>query len=140
VKRWTTLLLLRYRYHIITKEGDTASELLAEDSALLAFTGAPERAEWLDPDEAEALLTAVPTENITPSQAADFVRKVIDGLDHLRPSLDDSARCRGQELLESHRRVRTAARVRNVRHDVRPELPPDVLGIYVYLPANVRSA
>jgi hypothetical protein len=140
VERWTTLLLLRYRYHIITKEGEATSELLAEDSALLAFTGAPERAEWLDPDEAEALLTAVPTENITPSQAADFVRKVIDGLDHLRPSLDDSARCRGQELLESHRRVRTAARVRNVRHDVRPELPPDVLGIYVYLPANVRSA
>jgi hypothetical protein len=41
---------------------------------------------------------------------------------------------RGEELLEQHRRVRTAARMLGVSHHVEPQLPPDVLGIYVYLP------
>jgi integrase len=41
---------------------------------------------------------------------------------------------RGQELLEAHQRVRMASKVRNVRYRVEPQLPPDVLGIFVYLP------
>ncbi|NVM23238.1 MAG: hypothetical protein HWN68_15820 [Desulfobacterales bacterium] len=39
-----------------------------------------------------------------------------------------------EELLQAHRRVRTAARLRGLRYKVEPHLPPDVLGIYVYLP------
>ena len=46
---------------------------------MLAFAGAPQNAEWLDSDTAEALLDAAPDANITPEQAADFVRRVIDG-------------------------------------------------------------
>jgi hypothetical protein len=37
-------------------------------------------------------------------------------------------------LLEQHRRVRTAARMQGVSQHVEPQLPPDVLGVYVYLP------
>lgn len=136
VERWTTLLLLRYRYHILTHRGEQSTELLAEDFQLVAFAGAPDKAEWLDAAQAEKLQTAEPKQNITPAQAADFVRKVIDGFDHLRPKLEESARRRGEELLDAHRRVREAARMRGVRYEIRPELPPDVLGIYVYLPAR----
>ena len=39
-----------------------------------------------------------------------------------------------EELLHAHRRVRTATRLRGLRYKVEPHLPPDVLGIYVYLP------
>jgi hypothetical protein len=92
--------------------------------------------DWLDAAQAEKLQTAEPKQNITPAQAADFVRKVIDGFDHLRPKLEESARRGGEELLDAHRRVREAARMRGVRYEIRPELPPDVLGIYVYLPAR----
>ena len=41
---------------------------------------------------------------------------------------------RDGELLEAHQRVRRASKIRNVPYRVEPQLPPDVLGIYVYLP------
>jgi len=52
-----------------------------------------------------------------------------------RQARDDAARVRGEELLDAHRRVRAAARQTGVSHRVEPQLPPDVLGIYIYLPA-----
>ena len=90
----------------------------------------------MDAADAERLLSAEPRQNVAPSQAADFVSQVIGGYDHLRPALEEFARRRGQELLDAHRRVRAAARMGGVRYEIRPELPPDVLGIYVYLPAR----
>ena len=38
--------------------------------------------------------------------------------------------------LDLPQRVRKASKVRNVQYRVEPQLPPDVLGIYVYLPKN----
>ena len=55
-------------------------------------------------------------------------------IDALRGPLNEAAEARGKELLAAHRRVRTAARIQGVRYDVRPHLPPDVLGLYVLLP------
>jgi hypothetical protein len=136
VDRRTTLLLLRYRYHVITSRGDQATELLAEDCQVVAFTGSPNNTQWMDAADAERLLSAEPRQNVAPSQAADFVSQVIGGYDHLRPALEDFVRRRGQELLDAHRRVRAAARMQGVRYEIRPELPPDVLGVYVYLPAK----
>jgi hypothetical protein len=130
------LLLARFRFHILTQRvgvyGDTP--LLAEDCRVLGFTGASDAAKWLAPDEAEALLDARPDANITPQQASDFVRRVVDGFDHLREALNAAAEQRGQEVLDAHRRVRAAARMTGVRYAVQPQLPPDVLGIYVLLP------
>ena len=146
VSRRTTLLLLRFRYHIVTLQGTKDGSpqgrpgspqerpLLAEDCQALAFAGAPQNAEWLEAAAAEQLLQAEAQANISPEQAADFVRKVEDGFDLLRPALDEYARRRGQELLEAHQRVRKASKVRNVKYRVEAQLPPDVLGIYVYLP------
>ena len=138
VQKRTTLLLVRMRYHIVTRRmrGGKASEapLLAEDCQLLAFTGSPQNAEWLDSQIAEELLRAEPEANIQPDQATHFLRQVLDGFDALRPHLDAVARQRGDELLDAHRRVRIAARETNVSHRVEPQLPCDVLGVYVYLP------
>jgi hypothetical protein len=134
VGKRTTLLLLRLRYHIVAVDKGGERPLLAEDTLALAFAGSPQNAEWLDPATAEALLLAQPEANISPEQAGDFVRKVEEGFDHLRPALEQAARQRGEELLEAHQRVRRASKVRDIRHRVEPQLPPDVLGIYVYLP------
>ncbi len=143
VERRTTLLLVRFRYHLITKTRDEERQLLAEDSLTLAFEGSPENAQWLDPAVAEALLLAEPEENIHSQQAADFVGRVIAGFDdHLAPRLNDIARERGEELLAAHLRVREAAYRRGDRrpqHRVEAQLPPDVLGIYVFLPVMGRK-
>jgi len=136
VKKRTTLLLVRYRYHIIQTKNNVEKPLLAEDCQLLAFSGSPQNAVWLDENEAEQLLLAQPDGNIAADQAAEFVRRVVDGFDPLRAHLNQSAIQRGEELLEAHQRVRRASKIRNVRYRVEPQLPPDVLGIYIFLPIN----
>jgi superfamily II DNA or RNA helicase len=134
VNKRTTLLVVRFRYHIIQIQNDVDRPLLAEDCRLLAFSGSPENAVWLEENEAEKLLQAQPDGNITTDQASDFVGRVIDGFELLRDHLDQAAKQRGEELLEAHQRVRLATRTRNVRYRVEPQLPPDILGIYIFLP------
>ncbi|MBN2002850.1 MAG: DEAD/DEAH box helicase [Anaerolineae bacterium] len=129
----TTLLLLRLRYHLVTQREEQTVELLAEDCQMAGFTGAPDAAQWLAPEAVKALLNAEPAANIAPQQATQFLQRVLDGFDALRPYLAEIAQARGAELLEAHRRVRTAARLRD-QVEVWPHLPPDVLGVYVLLP------
>jgi hypothetical protein len=112
-----------------------AHSQLAEECRLLAFTGPPTRPEWLDDAAAEALLNAEPDANIHPEQASTFVRRVVEGVDALRARIDAEARQRAETLLDAHRRVRAAANMRGVSYRVEPQLPPDILGIFVYLPA-----
>jgi len=135
VEKRTTVLLVRFRYHLIKeKKGEENKPLLAEECGLLAFTGSPQSAEWLGKEEAERLLQASPDVNVNPDQARDFVQKVIDGFDSLKPYLDETANKLGEQLLDAHQRVRLALRQKGMQTHVEPNLPPDVLGIYVYLP------
>lgn len=135
VDKRTTVLLVRFRYHIIKEKKDGENKpLLAEECGLLAFTGSPENAMWLDKDQAEKLLQAIPDQNVNPDQARDFVQKVIDGLDHLNPHLDRAAKQYGEQLLNAHQRVRIASTKKGVRTYIEPNLPLDILGIYIYLP------
>jgi hypothetical protein len=139
IERRTTLLLVRYRYHIIirTPDGDERA-LLAEDCQLAAFAGSATDPEWFGSEAAEALLLAEPEGNVPPDRAEYFLRQVIVQGDSLREKLAAVARERGDELLEAHRRVRQASRQTGVRYRVEPNLPPDVLGVYVYLPSGAR--
>ena len=96
VDRRTTLLLLRFRYHIIQTQNNVERPLLAEDCRLLAYTGSPENAVWLDEAGAENLLAAQPDGNIAADQATDFIERVIGGFDLLRSRLDQAAIKRGR--------------------------------------------
>ncbi|TVR19678.1 MAG: ATP-dependent helicase [Anaerolineaceae bacterium] len=142
VSQRTTLLLVRFRYHLITRTDTDEHQLLAEDSLTLAFEGTPSSALWLDAEAAENLLQAEPSANIHAQQAAEFVGRVVDGFDAIAPYLNDIAQQRGEELLSAHVRVREAAYRRGERrpqHRVTAQLPPDVLGIYVFLPVMGRK-
>lgn len=130
----TTLLLVRFRYHIIEMKKDDEKPLLAEECRLLAFTGSPQNATWLGEAEAEKLLSAEPDGNISPEQAMDFASRVIEGFELLRLHLDQSAKKRSQELLAAHLRVRQAARIQKSAFKVEVQIPPDILGIFTYLP------
>jgi hypothetical protein len=57
------LLLLRHRFHIVTRIGDEERQLLAEDAELAAFAGAPQNPEWLPAEAAEKLPNAEPDGN-----------------------------------------------------------------------------
>ena len=136
VERRTTLLLLRIRFHIVNQgRNGIERSLLAEDLVLAAFTGSPERAEWLPSDNVEMLLDVDADTNISADQAQTHLKRVLGRFEHLQPQLDQIAENRGAVLLDAHRRVRKATRsgVRTLNVDVHK--PGDVLGVYVYLPA-----
>ena len=130
VQRTTTLLLLRLRYHIVTG-GNGGSPLLAEDSQVIGLTGSPADPVWLSQEEAEALLQALPDANVAPQQATHFIQRVLAGWESLQAPLNQLAEERGAAILEAHQRVRVVARLKGVRTMVRPQLPPDLPGLYL---------
>jgi len=137
VSRRTTVLLVRYRFHIVTIKGAQSVPLLAEDCRLLAFAGPPADPQWLGNGEAERLPALMPEGNVQPEQASMFVGKVVEGFPALARHLEEDAKTRGEELLAAHKRVRSAMKLVGVSHRVEPKLPPDVLGIYIYLPVQI---
>jgi superfamily II DNA or RNA helicase len=79
VERRTTLVLVRFRYHIETewRDGRPGSQLLAEDSQLLAFAGPPEKAEWLDATASAKLIEAEPEANLASEQQVEAVQRIL---------------------------------------------------------------
>lgn len=136
VAKRTTLLLCRFRFDITTARAGVEQTQLAEEIGLLAFEGAPgASAAWLGAAPAEALLDARPGGNIGDDQKRNFVSAVVGAFDQLSPKLEAEAKQRAEALLDAHRRVRTASRTRGLSYRVTPQLPVDVLGVYVFLPA-----
>jgi hypothetical protein len=136
VSRRTTLLLLRCRYQIHTRTKEEERSLMAEECQLVAFAGSPQNPEWLTTDQAEALMLLAPDSNTASDEASHFLRPVIENVASLMPHLEEVARERGKVLLESHERVHQAAKIKGTKHRVEPQLPPDVLGVYIYLPVS----
>jgi len=108
--------------------------LLAEACDLIAFRGRANAPEWLDTAAAEELLQAEPAANIIPQQAAVQIERALAEIGRLQEDLNQMAADRSQALKEAHRRVRQAARQKGVTYEVRPNLPIDLLGLYILLP------
>ncbi|MGJ0119612.1 helicase-related protein [Williamsia sp. MIQD14] len=136
----TTLLVARFRFHLELPSRTGTRQLVAEDVAALAFQGAPAQAKWLDTDAAGALLAATPSGNVPAPHARQFVTRVVDGLDGLRPHLDAHGAELADRLLAAHRRVRQASSeiVRGLK--VTAEAGADVLGVFVFVPSIGEGA
>jgi hypothetical protein len=87
-------------------------------------------------EPARALLETMATEDLDPiarqrllTQAITRATTAVDG------SIADYARERSQSLGEDHARVRAAASG-SARVSVEPVLPPDIIGLYVQVPAG----
>ena len=131
VPRRTTLLLLRLR--LLIETAGQAAPALAEELIVAGFEGRPGNVAWLDEATARGLLdTAQPAANLAPDQRDEALRLTLGWLTELEPELNAIAQARAIALLESHRRVRQATRAGRV--SVRPNLPLDLLGVYVLLP------
>ncbi|MFB7194063.1 DEAD/DEAH box helicase [Streptomyces sp. NPDC056240] len=136
----TTLLLVRYRFHLTLPSRTGEKQLVAEDARLLAFEGMPQRARWLDDDAATALLAAQASVNTNPQMARNQIARTLDNLGELTAHLEEYGERLAADLDASHRRVRKANDeiVRGLK--VVPQKPADILGAYVYLPANPAAA
>ena len=78
-----------------------------------------------------------PIANIDEGVQRELVAEVLAGEAGWRPGLEDAAHRRAENLAIAHAQVREAAGRRGGvlgRVEAKPQLPPDVLGIYVYVP------
>lgn len=141
VEKRTILVIVRYRFHIVSASHPVNSELriangiLVDDLGVLAFSGPPQSGFLLlSKKEAEWLMDASPDANLPPDIAKKQIERVTSNFDSIQSYIVDSAWKKAESLLDAHKRVRTAAKLKGVTYKVEPHLPPDVLGIYVYLP------
>jgi len=142
VEKLTVALLMRFRTHLVLPAKDATRTTLAEEARVVAFRGRPSDPEWLSDDEVEQLLTAQATANTPPDLAENTLATVANALPTIQHALAERAEFLAQRLEEDHVSVRVAARgdragalsVRGL--SVRAQLPPDVLGVYVYRPAG----
>ena len=136
----TTLLLVRYRYQLTLPGRYGNATLIAEDARVLGFEGAPASARWLADDDATGLLTAAPDENTIPEFARNAIATILGGLDAVRPEVNRRAQEYAAELRDAHRRVRRIVDQAVRGLTVTPAGDADILGVYVYLPAQAQGA
>ncbi|MTJ47076.1 helicase-related protein [Dolichospermum sp. UHCC 0259] len=150
VTKRTTLLLLRLR-HLLTQKvssralaqgGDTLKrnhELLGEECAVVGFTGPPSNPMWLAPEEAKALLEqANPVADAPAGLKKQEVEELLNRLDELQTDLELFAKERSHSLSQSHQRVRAITQEGKVQ--VIPQLPMDLLGVYILQPGNRKNS
>lgn len=133
----TVLLLCRFRMNLVAESRYSSSAMLAEDAVVMAFTGEPTEPIWLNSEDAEPLLELRPTANVDEGVQRELVAEVLTAEAGWRPGLEAAAHLRADDLAIAHAQVREAAGRRGgllSRVEAMPQLPPDVLGIYIYLP------
>jgi superfamily II DNA or RNA helicase len=131
VGKRTTLLLVRYRFHLELPSRLGDRRLVAEDLVALAFAGSPANPEWLD--DASPLFAATPSQNVA-EQAGSAVARVLADLEKVSDHLRDVGEQLAAKTFELHRRVRQASRelVRGLKVTAEPNA--DIVGAYLYLP------
>ena len=140
----TVLLLTRVRANLTLPGRHGPHAQVAEEARPLAFTGTPSDPRWLDRDAVEALLAAQPDRNLSADIARNIMKGVLGAMPAITGHLDRFAHELAESLRDAHVRVRTAARgdragalsIRGL--SVEPQLPVDVLGVYLYQPAGLR--
>ena len=133
VKKKTTLVLLRLRMKL-TVHARRERLLLAEEAALVALQDGQVVASG---EAARTLLQAAATHDLAPIARDRFIAAAhVDLPGIVSGPLQDFARIRAEELLADHARMRAASGSAS-RVSVEPALPPDVIGLFVLLPAGV---
>ena len=67
-------------------------------------------------------------------QKSHFIRQALDALPDMKDVFDRLAHERADQLLADHRRIRDASNTKGLRYKVKPALPIDMIGLYVFLP------
>ncbi len=141
MEKRTILVIVRFRFHIVSashsanSELRTANGILAEDLGVLAFSSSHQSGfSLLSKEEAERLMDAAPDANVPPDVAKKQIERVTSNFDLIQSYIVDSAWEKAEALLDAHKRVRAAAKLKGITYKVEPHLPPDVLGVYVYMP------
>ncbi|MEC4684043.1 MAG: helicase-related protein [Nitrospirota bacterium] len=129
----TILLLLRFRNQIFNRRKGRTHTLLAEEVQVVGVKGS-ELPAILSPEESATLLRVSSSRNLDPEQRKRLVTEALAHLPDWEPSLREIAEVRAKELSKDHQRVLEASRVKSGEYEVRPTLPPDVIGLTILMP------
>lgn len=133
VQKRTTLLLLRVR--MLIENATQQTPVLAEELVVTGFSGRPDARMWLDQPTALALLqNTQPSGQLTVDERRDHLQQALEQVQTVGDDLRGIAVERAKALEAAHNRVRAATIGGRARDKVQPNLPPDVLGVYVLLP------
>jgi superfamily II DNA or RNA helicase len=133
-KTVTTVALLRLRYKLIVR-GRHERMLLVEEAAAFAWDAGHAKS-LLTAEAARALLDQPAHTDLTQIARQRMIAKAIEQMpEMLDGQIATYALERAKALAEDHARVRVAA-PGSVRVAVEPVLPPDVIGVYVLVPAG----
>ncbi|WP_104116842.1 helicase-related protein [Arthrobacter sp. B1805] len=134
----TVALLVRFRTKLVlpARLGDRTD--MAEEARVLAFQGSPMNPMWLDEAGVEALLAAKPAGNV--GDVTEKMDSILKAIPLLQDALNEKAITVAEEIRDAHREVRISARgdragqlgIRGLA--VEPNLPADILGVYIYNP------
>ena len=135
VDKPTHLFLFRVR-NVIESKDTGKSQIVAEETLLWGYRGSPDDADYLDQEEAYALLNeASPSADLAAERQARTLKESLVCLPKLDTELQDLAHARCQNLVEAHERF--SAQINKGKFQVViPVLPMDLLGLYVLLPAQ----
>lgn len=128
----TTVYLLRLRSRLTIRRARQSREMLAEEALALAVEG-NSSPRILPKAEALQLMQASVSKNMPPDRRNRELETALEGLGKLQGAFATLAESRSQELLADHRRIREAADARG-EYQVKPQLPVDVMGVYVLVP------
>lgn len=128
----TTLLVVRFRYHLKNKIQQDGT-ILCEEIVTLACTGPSDSPQWLAEEDAEKLLSARAEANLLESAIKQQIDLLTTALPKLRESLAPVAKQRAILQLEAHERIRQSLKNKG-RTEVEPVLPVDILGAFVLMP------
>jgi len=131
VDKQTVILLLRLRYLLVSKNEE---DLLAEECLVYGFNGTPSNLNWLSPEEALKLWEmAEPVgDDFKLERKRMALNSWLERLGDLEGDLERIAAERAKSLSDSVKRVRAITREEKVK--VKPQLPMDILGVYVLDP------
>ncbi len=135
----TVLYLLRLRGHLQVEQRGAdgryapLKSLLTEECLGVALRGGRDP-ELLPEQDALALLSLEPGRNMQDGQQTLLVGQALDAIPALEDTFTRLAHERARELLADHRRIREASDAKGLRYDVKPALPVDKIGVYVFVP------
>jgi superfamily II DNA or RNA helicase len=132
VSRLTNLYLLRLRFLI---EQPDRTPMLAEEVLVIGHTGTADKPVWLASDEVLTLLEKAHADaNIGDEEKRELVSAALAGWEKLDSAIKENISDRAKALTEAHRRIRQAVSMKVRGLTVKPQMPPDLLGLLVLQP------
>jgi hypothetical protein len=139
VQTVTTLLVVRFRVELVVPGSRRTITQVAEDAQFLGFTSSGGDISWLDAAATDQLLLAQPTGNVNDDLARAQLQRALDRIPALQEHLVGIGTNVAADAIKAHRAVRRSSRVALRGLDARLLPPPDVLGVYIYLPDRSGS-